>query len=98
MRETNFGFRYSQTSRRRWTIGAVATIAHALRVVIFAFLTVLEPVARLAIMLALICAGSAGLFAITGPENAPIKELLIATGILMLLPVLYYLLMRGLRP
>jgi hypothetical protein len=98
MRESDLGVEYSQMKRRHWIANVTSGIAHALRIVAFALLALLEPVARLSIMLALLCAGSAGLFALTGPENAPVKELLIGTGVLMLLSVLYYLLIRSLRP
>lgn len=98
MRESNADAPYSPIERRPWIARFGSTALRALRVVAFALLAIAEPVARLSIVLALICAGSAGLFALTGPKNAPVTELIIGAGVLMLLPVLYYLLMQRLRP
>lgn len=98
MREPKFDAPYSPTDGRPWIARAGSTALQALRVAAFALLAIAEPFARLSIVLALICAGSAGLFALTGPKNAPVAELVIGAGILMLLPVGYYLLMQRLRP
>lgn len=98
MREPEFDAPYSQNEPPSWAGRCGSAVLRALRVLAFALLAVLEPLARLSVVLALICAGSAGLFTLTGPKNAPVTELLVGAGVLMLLPVLYYLLMRGLRP
>lgn len=97
MGESELDAPYSQ-NRRIGTARFLSALSRTLRVVAFALLAIIEPVARLSIVLALICAGSAGLFALTGPMGAPVAELLIGAGVLMLLPVLYYLLLRRLRP
>lgn len=98
MRKSNLDAPYSRNEGRLWSGRCMRALLEGMRVVTFTLLVFAEPLARLSTTLALLCAGSAGLFALTGPNNAPVTELTIAAGVLMLLPVLYYLLMRRLRP
>lgn len=98
MRNSKSDARYSPVDGRSWIASISFAALKALQIVAFAVLAIAEPLVRLSIALALICAGAAGLFALTGPKNAPVTELFIGAGVLMLLPVLYYLLMQRLRP
>lgn len=98
MRESDLEPPYSQARPRRRHSNGASRLRKVLGVLAFAALAIAEPIARLSSFLALICAASAGFFSLTGPENAPVTELLIGAFVLMLLPVLYYLLMRRMRP
>jgi hypothetical protein len=76
----------------------ISALQRGARTLLFALAAFFEPLARLAVVLAFLLAAVAGLCLLAGTDNAPVRELIFAAAVCAGVPVVYYVVMRHLRP